>query len=329
MSDPETGGRSLPPPTFFDPSFERLPRSASFDEERSGPVVLLFDPRSDRAWAADAAVAIASGWTAGGRRTVLADLSLDDPVLHDRIGVSNLDGVVDVFLYGASLARSARPVPGRGFYLITAGTYTTDPGAILRHSRWEKLVAGFRDAGAALLLFAPADAPGVGDLSRWAGDAILLGDRGDGRFDGALKLGFSARAWLTPPVRGGEPPRAAAPSSPDERFPQPEPSVKPWMAARREPAPVPTGLPRAQGAVGARAAALPVPDPTWDQPPPPPEVHIPFGRKRRTIPKERKGSPLGLGLLGLLLIVLPVVVAPQLFPEALRGAQGGEVARPP
>ncbi|HYJ80023.1 MAG TPA: hypothetical protein VEW03_10500 [Longimicrobiaceae bacterium] len=335
MSDPETGagspGRGLPQPTFFDPSFERLPGSAAFDESRTGPVVLLFDPRSDRAWAADAAVAIATGWTAGGRRTVLADLSLDDPVLHDRIGVSNLDGVVDVFLYGASLARSARPVPGRGFYLITAGTYTPEPGAILRHPRWEKLVAGFRDAGASLLLFAPADAPEVGALRPWAGDAILLGDRGEGRFDAALGQGFSPRAWLTPPVRGGEAaPRAgAATPSADERFPQPEPSVKPWMAPPREPPPPPAELPGAQAAVGAPAAALPVPDPTWDQPPgPPPQVHIPFGRHRRTIPKQRKVSPLGLVLLVILLIALAVILALQFFPGVLRGAQGGDPARP-
>jgi len=89
-------GRRLPAPTFFDPSFERLPAPAAFDEGRPGPVLLLFDPRSDREWVADAAVAIATAWNAGGRRTVLADLSLEDPVLHERIGMGNLDGIVDI-----------------------------------------------------------------------------------------------------------------------------------------------------------------------------------------------------------------------------------------
>ncbi|MBV9109046.1 MAG: hypothetical protein JO306_06550, partial [Gemmatimonadetes bacterium] len=150
MTDPQTAtgtsGRRLPPPTFFDPTFERLPSAAAYDPEHPGPVLLLFDPRADRRWGADAAIALATGWNAAGRRTVLADLSIEDPILHERVGVPNLDGVVDLFLYGASLARSARPVPGRGFLLITAGTYTPEPEAIFRHQRWEKIVEGFREA---------------------------------------------------------------------------------------------------------------------------------------------------------------------------------------
>ncbi len=101
-------------PTFFDPSFERLPSSVGGDTAAPGPVLLVFDRGADREWAADAAVALATGWHAAGRRTVLADLCLEDPFLNERIGMPNQEGVVDIFLYGASLARSARAVPGRG-----------------------------------------------------------------------------------------------------------------------------------------------------------------------------------------------------------------------
>jgi SPOR domain len=321
MTDPQTAtgnpGRRLPPPTFFDPTFERLPAAAAFDGEQPGPVLLLFDPRADRRWVADAAIALATGWNAAGRRTVLADLSIEDPILHERVGVPNLDGVVDLFLYGASLARSARPVPGRGFLLITAGTYTPEPDAILRHPRWEKIVAGFREAQASLLLFVPLDTPELASLGRWAGDVVVLGERGDGElFESIVPPEFRLRAWLTPPARpGAEPPRTAAQSTPAERFPEPEP-VPPWKAPPREPAPPPPPA-AAEVATYVPAADLPVPDPQWEE-----TVEPEPGtgkRRRKTIPKERKLSPTMLVLLVLLFIILAAAAAATFLPGLLPG----------
>ncbi|HVH13151.1 MAG TPA: hypothetical protein VM759_08870, partial [Longimicrobium sp.] len=166
---------AVPSPTFFDPSFERLPASVSGETAAAGPLLLVFDRTADRNWAADAAVALATGWHAAGRRTVLADLCLEDPFLNERIGMPNQEGIVDIFLYGASLARALRAVPGRGFYLISAGTYTPEPGAVLRNPRWDKIVGGFRDNQAALLLYVPSDAPELPALRQWVGEAILLG----------------------------------------------------------------------------------------------------------------------------------------------------------
>ncbi|HEX8358613.1 MAG TPA: hypothetical protein VF613_00740 [Longimicrobium sp.] len=285
-STPGSAGRGLPEPTFFDPSFERLPAAASFDAARTGPVLLLFDRAADRDWAADAAIAVATGWNAAGQRTVLADLSLDDPMLAERIGMSSMEGVVDIFLYGASLARSARPVPGRGFYLISAGTYTPDTTAILRDARWEKIISGFRNAGASLLVFVPSDAPGLPALARYAYDAILLGDP---RHESALEKdapgGVTLHAWLTPPT---QPPRAAAaavaaPAAHAQhaapRFVEPEPPVgiRPWLAPPRETEPVVGEEFRsAEGTVGAPAATLPVPAPDWERP----EGDAPADKKR-------------------------------------------------
>ena len=326
MTDPQTAtgnpGRRLPPPTFFDPTFERLPAAAAFDGEQPGPVLLLFDPRADRAWVADAAIALATGWNAAGRRTVLADLSIEDPILHERVGVPNLDGVVDLFLYGASLARSARPVPGRGFLLITAGTYTPDPEAILRHPRWEKIVAGFREAQASLLLFVPLDAPELGALGRWASDVVVLGEHGDGElFESIVPPEFRLRAWLTPPARpGSQPPRAVAvPTTPGERFPEPEP-VPPWKAPPREPAPPPPAPAShaAEVATYVPAAELPVPDPQWEETVEP-EPWTGKRRKSKSIPKERKLSPLMLVLLVLLFIVLAAAAAVTFLPDLLPG----------
>jgi hypothetical protein len=351
MTDPNTAtgfsGRRLPQPTFFDPTFERLPSAAAFDPDRPGPVLLLFDPRADRAWVADAAIALATGWNAAGRRTVLADLSIEDPILHERVGVPNLDGVVDLFLYGASLARSARPVPGRGFLLITAGTYTPDPDGIFRHARWGKIVEGFREAQASLLLFVPLDAPGLPALAQWSDDVVLMGDREDGELlESLVAPGFHVRAWLTPPARPGAEPgrgitavapvrpaaeagRLAAPIpaptpaalTPAERFPQPEPGgFQPWLAPPREAAPPrgPEPLPSANDVAHASAASLPAPGPEWEETVIPTQ---PAGkrRKKKTIPKERKVSPLLLVLLVLVLMAAAIAAGVIFLPGLLKG----------
>jgi hypothetical protein len=324
-STPGSAGRGLPEPTFFDPSFERLPAAASFDAARTGPVLLLFDRAADRDWAADAAIAIATGWNAAGQRTVLADLSLDDPMLAERIGMSSMEGVVDIFLYGASLARSARPVPGRGFYLISAGTYTPDTTAILRDARWEKIISGFRSAGASLLLFVPSDAPGLPALARYAYDAILLGDpRHQSSLEKDMPGGVSMNAWLTPPT---QPPRAAAaapvaPPAPDApRFAEPEPPVgiRPWLAPRRETAePVHEEFRSAEQTVGAPAATLPVPAPDWERP----EDDAPAEKKRGRVS----------AILTLLLLVAVLAGAVYLlleqYPQLLGSTPGAEKADP-
>ena len=309
MTDPRPHA-GIPSPTFFDPSFERLPASVSGETAAPGPVLLVFDRAADRDWAADAAVALATGWHAAGRRTVLADLCLEDPFLNDRIGMPNQEGVVDIFLYGASLARSARAVPGRGFYLISAGTYTPDPGAVLRNPRWDKIVGGFRDNQAALLLFVPSDAPELPALRRWVSEAILLGG-GDGA--GPLpEGGFSPRAWLAPPRRDGgraSAAPAARPASPADRFPEPEP-VAPWNAppgtrAELAGAAAATAAPAAGAGVGAAAAPprdIPVPEADWEAEEAP--------RKRRAV------SP---WLLALLLVVLAAAALLYLGPRFIPG----------
>jgi len=317
MTDPgpPAAGAPLPPTTFFDPAFERIPAAAAWDGSFAGPVLLLFDPRADRAWVADAAIALATGWTQAGRRAVLADLSLDDPLLHERIGMANLDGVVDIFLYGASLARSARPVPGRGFYLISGGTYTDDAGAILRHPRWEKIVSGFREAQASLLLFAPADAPGVEALAHWAGDAILLGPPSARPvLQRALPEAVAARAWLAPPgsdAAAPAPAPAPAPHAPEDRFPEPEPAPV-WSAPAgtrevdvrplKQP-PAPGEFPTFEEMVGTSGTDLPVPDPAWETT----EMPSRLGGRRRGKKAAATGEG-GTKRSPVLLIVLLVVL---------------------
>ncbi|HEU0301967.1 MAG TPA: hypothetical protein VFR37_21105 [Longimicrobium sp.] len=306
QSQPHAGdpGRA-PVPTFFDPSFERLPAPVAGETAGPGPVLLLFDRAADRSWAADAAVSLATGWHAAGRRTVLADLCLEDPFLHERIGMPNQDGVVDIFLYGASLARSARAVPGRGFYLISAGTYEPDPGAVLRNPRWEKIVAGFRDNNAALLLFVPSDAPELPTLRRFVDEVILLGgSEGSNPLPAELADRFAVRAWLTPPRRDGG--VAAAPaaraSSPAERFRDPEPAPPMW--AQPGLAAVPDAgeeLHHSAETVHTPAKEIPVPGPDWR------EAEEPVRKRRRV-------SPLLLLLLLVAILAALVFLGPQYIP---------------
>lgn len=290
-------------PIFFDPSFERLPAPVAGEQASGGPVLVLVHPDADRAWAADAGVALATGWHAAGRRTFLADLSLEDPYLHERLGMPNQEGVVDIFVYGASMARSARPVPGRGFYLISAGTYTPDAGAVLRNPRWEKIVSTFRENDAALLLFAPADAPEVAALSEWVAAAIVLG----GEALPAAAERFLTRAWLAPPRAAGAATPPERPAQPAGRFPEPAAGA-PWTA--------PPGT-REAAAAPAAAEEIPVPDAAWSEEEAPPA------------PRRRAVSPLLLVLLLLALAAAALVLLPRYvsgFPDLL-GLAGRDAER--
>jgi hypothetical protein len=202
---PARGGGEAPPVVPFAPETDLLPPVLDAAGGEVAPVVLLLAAPGERAWAAEAALAIATSWAQAGRRVVLADLDLEEPSLHEAAGEENVDGIADIFLYGASLARSARPVKGRGFYLIPAGTYTPDAADVLRHPRWGRLVAGFREAKASLLLFVPADSPELAALGRWAEEAIVLGEAPERAAD-RLPESVAIRAALVPPHAAAPPP---------------------------------------------------------------------------------------------------------------------------
>jgi hypothetical protein len=217
------GPPALPAPTPFDPEHD----PTNLPVQPTGAVVLLLAGDPSARWAAESALELCSAWARSGRRIVLADLHFENPVLHELIGEENLEGVVDVFFYGASVSRSARPVPGRGFYLIPAGTYPPDEDAVYRHPRWSKLVAGFRDSSASLVLFAPAEAE-VAALAEWISDVYLLGGEDD--LARALsESGVPVRAHLVPPDRrtSRTPTGAAAATTTGRTSPPPHPEEDP------------------------------------------------------------------------------------------------------
>ena len=140
----------------------------------SQALVVLVPTTADLVWAAKAAWDIARIAARGGRRVALVDLGVEEPSLHQTVGLTPSDGIVDAFEYGVSLSKAAHEVDG--VFFIAAGSYTASAGDLYAHPRWRKLQAGFRSEGALLLLF--ISAPGLGKLAAVADGAIVLAPEG-------------------------------------------------------------------------------------------------------------------------------------------------------
>jgi len=271
----------------------------------TGTVVLLVSAERDREWAAEAALQLSSAWAAGGRRIVLADLHLENPMLRPRPDGPELEGIVDIFLYGASLSRIAAPGPDGSYYLIPAGTYTPDSAEIYQHPRWRKLVAGFRDTQATLLLFVPAESPGVADLAQWSSEAILLGSAADASVAGELSRGGMRVLAVLRPVaeapRGGVPGAAAI-----------APVVSAATARGGRPSPVPRAAREREGTNSG---------PTTDTDLPPP-------KQRR---KAERGVPYYVLVALLLVVMLGAIVylIAMLRPDLLPAGWGADEPQPP
>ena len=86
-------------------------------------------------------------------------------------------GMMDSFLYGVSIAKIAHPVdPARNLFVLPSGVGPIDHEAILRSDRWSSLIAGFRDAGALLLVIVPAGEEAVVALAPLVDGAVILAD---------------------------------------------------------------------------------------------------------------------------------------------------------
>jgi hypothetical protein len=111
------------------------------------------------------------------RRAVVADLAGELSTFARLLGAQEGDGIVDTFRYGASLNHIARRVgPGENLYLLPSGTEPVVDEELYAHDRWRRLVAGFREADALLLLVAPGDAPGIAALTAHTDGAVVAGD---------------------------------------------------------------------------------------------------------------------------------------------------------
>lgn len=126
----------------------------------------------------DDAAAIALGVGAAQsprRRVVIADLAGDTPALQRFVSTDDAHGIVDSFRYGVSINRIAHAVPGApNLFVLPSGSERVVDDEIYRNDRWRRLVAGFREVGALLLLVAPAGAPSLDALAAFT-DGVIAG----------------------------------------------------------------------------------------------------------------------------------------------------------
>ena len=185
---------------------------------QSQALVALVPATGDLQWAAGAAWDVARAAVPPDRRVALVDLWLDEPRLHEVVGIAPNDGIVDAFEYGVSLNTAAHQVDG--VFFIGAGSYTPNTAALLGHPRWQKLHGGFRSEGALLLVYVSAGALGrlavVPDgLLVLSPDGVEPGSTVGQEIQAAVErgvpvLGVVRERWTPSPL---EAPRAAVASS--------------------------------------------------------------------------------------------------------------------
>ena len=137
-------------------------------------LVGLMPVGNDAQWAAKAAWDIARIAARDGRRVALVDLCLENPALHETVGLQATEGIVDAFEYGVSLNKAAHEVTG--VFIIPAGSETAHPAEVYAHARWRKLQAGFRSEGALLLALLPR--AGLAQLSADPDGVFVLAPEG-------------------------------------------------------------------------------------------------------------------------------------------------------
>jgi hypothetical protein len=132
------------------------------------------------------------------RKVAVADLFGDAPPLSALISGDDPHGIVDSFLFGVSLNRIAQPVPDAGeLFILPTGTAPLDYDELFPHPRWRRLVAGFREVNALLLLVAPAGAEHLRELVDATDGAVIVGDTVPADLSVAQSL-----AWLRPKRSG-------------------------------------------------------------------------------------------------------------------------------
>ncbi len=178
-------------------------------------LVALLTTTADLPWAAKAAWDIARIAAREGRRVALVDLHLEQPALHEIVGLQATEGIVDAFEYGVSLNKAAHEVTG--VFFIPAGSDTAQASELFAHDRWRKLQAGFRSEGALLLAF--LSEAGLAQLAAVPDGLIVLAPEGlSETFVNARDiplLGVVRDRWL--PSSGSPPPSAQPASSPRRR----------------------------------------------------------------------------------------------------------------
>lgn len=109
------------------------------------------------------------------RHVALGDLTGDAAPLYAVAGGEDAFGLTDCLRQGLPLNDIARPAPDRdSLFILPAGSPPVACAEIIAHERWPKLVNGFTQAGALLMLIVPVDAPGIMALAAATRGVVLV-----------------------------------------------------------------------------------------------------------------------------------------------------------
>jgi len=212
-------------------------------------IVAIVPVTTSMDWAADCTWKIARAAAGEGRRVALADLSIENPALDGGAESPPSEGIVDAFLYGASLGHVAQAQRATGLHYIGAGGPAADPFEVWSHPRWSRLAEGFAQERALLLAFIPPMAIAQFAISP---DGIVVLSTGE---DAGAHDFSGLRRWLDRgiPVMARVSPQPAQP-----RAPTPVPTVQPPVeVGSTEPA-QPPAEPKQQPVIAARGSPQPI-----------------------------------------------------------------------
>lgn len=160
---------------------ESRPNAVAFEDEgrRIGAALDSVNAITVAAAVPDDAAAVALGigaMQAKQRRVVVADLAGDTPALTRLVTGDDPHGLSDSFRYGVSLNRVAQLVgEGGNLFVLPSGTEPVADEEIYRSDRWRRLVAGFREVGALLVLVVRDDAPALETLIAFTDGVVAVG----------------------------------------------------------------------------------------------------------------------------------------------------------
>jgi len=145
---------------------------------RECALVALVPVADDPQWAAGVAwsVARASATAApGSRRAVaLVDLCLESPILHEMKHLDAAPGIAEAITADVALNEVSRDIDGVNF--VSSGSDIPDPVLVRGSARWGRLQAGFRNEGALLLVYLPAER--LGELGASPDGVLALAPNG-------------------------------------------------------------------------------------------------------------------------------------------------------
>lgn len=132
-------------------------RVAGALEDVAAALVIGRDPRI----AAQVALAVAKAQP-GDRRVAIGDAAGDLPELR---GTPDAPGLLECFRDGLPVSAIATPhLEDARLFILPSGNGPVAERLVLESARWPRLIAGFREVDALLLIVVPADAPGLPTL---------------------------------------------------------------------------------------------------------------------------------------------------------------------